>query len=249
LLRHAPRADSGVLYHLEGRPEVWVETMYMVLPFLAVTGDFAPADMQYRMHRQHLWHEHTGLYGHRYDVEADAWVRDVPWASGNGWVAAGLARALHVGGDAVPAEMRGRWRSQARDLLDACSPHARADGRFHDVLDDSTTFVDGAAGLMLAYAAYTGVADRWLTEEYASRADAWADGAMAFVDRSGLVREVCGAPTFDRQGTSAEAQAFAIMALAARRRLAASRGAALVPQSSSSSSTASSRGALTDTSA
>jgi len=223
LLRHAPRAESGVLYHLEGRPEVWVDTVYMVVPFLAVTGDFAPADMQYRMHRQHLWNPETGLYGHRFDVEADAWVRDAPWASGNGWVAAGLARALHIGGDSVPPEMRGRWRAQARALIDACTPHARADGRFHDVLDDPSSFVDGTAGLMLAYAAHTGIVDGWLPETYARRADTWMDGALARVDDLGLVREVCGAPTFDRQGTSAEAQAFAIMALAARSRADATR--------------------------
>lgn len=216
LLRHAPRADSGVLYHLADRPEVWVDTVYMVVPFLTDTGDFAPADMQYRMHRELLWHPGSGLYGHMYNVEADAWVRSVPWASGNGWVAAGLARALRNPG--IPGPMRNRWESEARELLEAVTPFARQDGRFHDVLDDTATFVDGTAGLMFATAAYTGVADGWLGAHYVAAADAWAGGALAFTDTSGLVREVCGAPRFEAQGTSAEAQAFAIMALAARRR-------------------------------
>lgn len=220
LLRHAPRAHSGVLYHLGGVPEVWVDSVYMVVPFLVSTGDFAPADMQYRMHREHLWHADTGLYGHRFDVDAGAWVRADAWASGNGWVAAGLARALHLGGDATPMEMRVRWQRETRELLDAVAPHTRPDGRFHDVLDDESTFVDGTAGLMLAYASFTGVADGWLGPEYAERAERWCDGALTHVDASGLVREVCGAPRFDTQGTSAEAQAFAIMALAAHRRLA-----------------------------
>jgi unsaturated rhamnogalacturonyl hydrolase len=35
------------------------------------------------------------------------------------------------------------------------------------------------------------------------------------VDESGLVRDACGSPTFDRAGTSAEAQAFHLLARAA----------------------------------
>lgn len=220
LLRDSPRADSGVLYHLDGSPEVWVDSVYMVVPFLTSTGDYAPADMQYRMHRQHLWNPETGLYGHRYNVELKAPVRDAPWATGNGWVAAGLARALHVGGDGVPVPMRTRWCDEARDLLSACAEHERPDGRFHNVLTDDATFVDGTAGLMLAYAAFTGVADGWLDTAWTDRAARWLDAALDRVDRAGLVQEVCGSPHFDKQGTSVEAQAFALMALSAQARAA-----------------------------
>lgn len=219
LLRWSPRDDSGVLWHLRDLEEVWVDSVYMVVPALVVTGDFAPADMQYRMHREHLWDETTGLYGHRRNTITGEAVRMVPWATGNGWVAAGLARALRLGGDSTPAEMRGRWQAQTRELLDRCAEFARPDGRFHDVLDDPQTFVDGTAGLMLAYAAFTGVADGWLDAEYAERAAKWADAALAHVDANGLVQAVCGAPHFDRQGTSAEAQAFALLAMTARERV------------------------------
>lgn len=219
LLRDSPRADSGVLFHLDGRDEVWADSVYMVVPFLVITGDLAPADMQYRKHRELLWNPDTGLYGHRHNPVTHIAVREVPWATGNGWVAAGLTRALRVGGETIPAEMSSRWRHQAGELLAACAPFARPDGRFHDVLDDPTSFVDGTAGLMLAYAAFVGVAEGWLEPEWAERADHWCDGALAFVDEYGLVREVCGAPHFDRQGTSAEAQAFALLALSARERV------------------------------
>jgi unsaturated rhamnogalacturonyl hydrolase len=40
-------------------------------------------------------------------------------------------------------------------------------------------------------------------------------GARAQMDRFGYVQHVCGAPNFDRSGTSTEAQAFAIMMEAA----------------------------------
>jgi len=43
--------------------------------------------------------------------------------------------------------------------------------------------------------------------------------ARAQMDRFGYVQHVCGAPDFDRSGTSTEAQAFAIMMEAAGRKL------------------------------
>lgn len=218
LLRYSPRDDEGVVWHLEGREEVWVDSIFMVVPSLVITGDVAPADMQYRMHREHLWDLEQGLYRHRVNTVTGDRVRDAFWASGNGWAAAGLARALHLGGEGVPVEMRGRWRRETGSLLDAVAAHEDA-GRFHDVLDDPTTFTDGTAGLMCAYAAFTGVADGWLPAEYAERARRWCDAALDRVDGAGVVRDVCGAPHFDRPGTSAEAQAFALLALAARDRL------------------------------
>jgi len=218
LLRYAPRNDDGVLLHADNPAQVWADSVYMIVPALAVCGDFAPADMQYRMHRQLLWHEQTGLYGHRFDVDSHTWVRPQAWACGNGWIAAGITRALHIGGENVPVEMRSRWQRQMRELIDVCSAHVSADNRFHDVLDDPTTFLDGTAGLMLAYAVHTAVADGWLDYAYAQRADLWIEGSLSHVDDAGLVRDVCGAPHFDRPGTSPEAQAFAIMALAAAAR-------------------------------
>ncbi len=217
-LRYSPRDDAGVVWHLDGHAEVWADSIYMVIPMLVLTGDMAPADMQYRMHREHLWDERTGLYGHRTNTVTGTRVREARWASGNGWAAAGIARALHIGGDAVPAEMRGRWQGNTRDVLDSIMKHEAADGRFHDVLDDPATFTDGTAGLMFAYAAFTGVADGWLPAEYASHATRWLQGALARVDAAGVIHGVCGAPHFDREGVSAEAQAFAIMAVVASER-------------------------------
>ncbi len=217
-LRYSPRPDSGVLFHLTGADEIWIDTLYMVLPALAVTGDFAPADMQYRMHREHLWNPTTGLYWHRADPLSGEVLRREAWASGNGWAAAGLARALRIGGVGVPPEMRLRWQSQARELLEAVSAWETPDGRFHDVLDNPATFTDGTAGLMFAYAAFTGVADGWLPRSYAETASRWMEAALAQIDRDGVVRGVCGAPHFDQDGTSVEAQAFALLALSAQMR-------------------------------
>ena len=219
-LRWSPRDDEGVVWHLPAAEDVWVDSIYMVVPLLTLTGDVAPADMQYRMHREHLWDEGSGLYRHRVNTVTGERVRGAFWATGNGWAAAGLARALRIGAGRVPPEMRGRWQSQTRELLDAVARWETVDGRFHDVLDDPESFTDGTAGLMYAYAALTGVADGWLPASYVDSASRWMVAALGVTDEAGVVRGVAGAPHFDRVGASAEAQAFALMALAARARVA-----------------------------
>ncbi len=140
-LRYSPRDDEGVVWHLADRTEVWVDSIYMVVPLLVLTGDVAPADMQYRMHREHLWNEATGLYSHRVNTVTGERVRDEPWASGNGWAAAGMARALHIGGEALPTEMSKRWQGQhagpagcdvgPRDSPRALPPCARRSLKLH----------------------------------------------------------------------------------------------------------------------
>ena len=72
---------------------------------------------------------------------------------------------------------------------------------------------------MFAYGAFTGVADGWLSSSWITAAERWMSAALGYVGSDGLVREVCGAPHFNKQGTSAEAQAMAIMARQASRRL------------------------------
>lgn len=204
---------------MEGRTEVWADSVYMVVPFLVTIGRADEAEAQYRLHRERLWDEGAGLWGHIFDDSDSRWVREDRWASGNGWVAAGLARALRIGAGWLDADVKAGWREDVEALLTAVGSHERDDHRFGNVLDDPESFADGTAGLMFAYAAMTGVADGWLEGEWSGRARLWVDAALARVGEDGLLREVCGAPRFDRQGTSAEAQAFALMASTAAGRI------------------------------
>ena len=206
LLRGAPRAADGTIFHVLGGAEVWADTVYMVVPFLALTGHLDEAVRQVDGHRERLCRD--GLYS---AVEGR---RPEHWGGGNGWVAAGIARAVRL----APALGATRLPSHAREVLDACLRFARPDGLFHDVVDDSATFPETNAAQMFAYAAFTGVADGWLPASYADRARELFAAAAREVDEDGLVRNACGSPSFDRPGTSAEAQAFHLLAGAAQSR-------------------------------
>jgi unsaturated rhamnogalacturonyl hydrolase len=214
LANHAPRAADGTLFHLLGSRQVWADTVYMVVPLLAVAGRTDLAVAQVDGHRRRLHDSGSGLYAARWDEDAGVRHRPEHWATGNGWVVGGIARALHL----VPAWPSGagdRLADHARRVLDACLVHRTADGLFHNVLDDPTTFPEANVAQMLAYTALTGAADGWLPGRYAGIGRDLLATADRLVDGRGYVTQVCGSPDFEGPGTSSEAQAFHLLAHAA----------------------------------
>lgn len=227
-----PRTEDGTLFHLIGGREVWSDTVYMVVPLLAAVGDVGGAHRQLAGHRHRLFDPHHTLYAARWDEDSQRLSLPALWGTGNGWVAAGLARALrHLSdrdskssdsksSDSMSSDFERDATAHAREVIDACLSHRRPDGLFHDVLDDPSTFVEANLAQMLAYAIFSGVADGWLPGEYAETGGSLLACAQANIDADGLVTGVCGAPYFDRPGVSAEAQAFFLLASGAAQRLA-----------------------------
>jgi rhamnogalacturonyl hydrolase YesR len=216
LVHDAPRTADGTLHHLATEPQVWIDSMYMAPPFLTVAGQPRAAVRQIEGMRLLLWLPEQQLFAHQWDDGAQVFLRKAPWGVGNGWAAAGMARVIR----GLPSEMsieRSRLAGYVREVVDGCLAHQRADGLFHDVVDDPSTFVETNLAQMLAYTLYRGVAGSWLDAAYLADADRMRRAAHAKVDEYGLVQGVCGAPHFDRPGTAPEGQAFFLLMEAAYR--------------------------------
>jgi len=209
-----PRAADGTLFHLTGSEQMWTDSVYMLVPALFRLGRPEVAMSQLAGHRARLQLD-DGLYAARWDEPTAHLVLGARWATGNGWVAAGLARAWR---EDAAEPYRDELAAQAREVIEACLRHRRADGLFHDVLDDPRAFVDASAAQMLAYAVLSGVADGWLDRSWLEVGRDLRGAAARGVDDLGFVRPVAGSPHFDRPGRSAEAQAFYLLALAAEER-------------------------------
>ena len=217
-LQLAPRSADGVLFHLVPNPdgEHWSDSAWMAPPFLAVAGQPAEALRQLRGLRARLLLPGRGLFAHRWNEAKGTFVRAAPWGVGNGWVACGCVRVMAHLPAAMQAE-REELAAWVRELLAACLALQRPDGLFHDVLDDPSTFVEVNLAQMLAWTIYRGVTAGWLDRGLLAKAERMRRAAVAKVDQSGYVQDVCGAPFFDRPGVAAEGQAFFLMMEAARR--------------------------------
>ena len=217
-MHDAPRSPQGVVYHFTHDRLIWVDSMYMLPPFLARAGEFDEALRQLDGYWDVLYNEDNGLLSHQWSDTEGRFHRKDAWAVGNGWAMAGMARVIALLPEGHPG--RARLIARVRQLITAALPHQMADGAFHDVLDDPSTFREVNFAHMLAYTVYRGVKAGWLDVSLLPNAEKARTAALAEVDAYGLVRHVCGAPYFDRAGVAPEGQAFHILMEAARAALA-----------------------------
>jgi unsaturated rhamnogalacturonyl hydrolase len=218
LLKTAPRTADGTLFHIDHKPQVWIDSMYMAPPFLAVAGVPAEAVKQVEGIRRLLWNPKSGLFSHIWDDGKKAFERKAFWGVGNGWAAAGMTRVVKALPDGMRSE-RKRLIGYIRQVLDGCLKYRRPDGLFHDVIDDPKTFIETNLGQQLAYTIFRGVKAGWLPKTYLREAEAMRRAARGKIDELGYVRDVCGSPTFEKPGTATEGQAFFILMEAAARDL------------------------------
>jgi len=214
LLKVAPRASDGTLFHITDAKEVWVDSMYMAPPFLVVAGQLDEAIRQIHGIKNRLWNSEKKLYSHIWDEDRKALKRAAYWGVGNGWAAAGITRVIRSLPESWAREKQ-ELALHLKDILDGCLAHQHRDGLFHDVIDQLDTFTETNLAQMLAYSIYRGVRGGWLPSVYKENADKMRSAVHQKVDASGYVQGVCAAPAFDRAGTAPEGQAFFLLMEAA----------------------------------
>jgi len=214
LMKTAPRASDGTFFHVTDAKEVWVDSMYMAPPFLAVAGQVDEAMKQIQGMKKRLWNSEAKLYAHIWDEDHKALKRSAHWGVGNGWVAAGITRVIRALPESRSSD-RQILESHVREVIDGCLVHQREDGLFHDVVDQPETFTETNLSQMLAYSIYRGVVGGWIPPTYKEYADKMRKAVHKKVDEYGYVQGVCAAPTFDYAGTAPEGQAFFLLMEAA----------------------------------
>lgn len=103
-LRKAPRNEEGVLYHLTTSKQFWVDSMYMLPPFLIAAGHVEEALVNFYGYWEVLFDRKAKLMHHMWDDEKKIYIRDAHWGTGNGWTLAAMARMIRL----LPAEYEDR---------------------------------------------------------------------------------------------------------------------------------------------
>lgn len=213
-LHLAPSNNEGVVYHFADSTQFWIDSMYMLPPYLASAGQYAASIKQIEGYCKRLFHPQKQMFSHMWDEQKQQYVREDAWGVGNGWAVAGITRVIA----ALPKE----YDSDRQKLIDLLIPlidtiltYMTPDGRFHDIIDNADTFLEVNLSQMLAYALFRGMKGGWLQADYLQYAEKLRDAANRELDQFGLVQNVCGAPHFDRPGVAPEGQAFYLLMEAA----------------------------------
>lgn len=218
LMTKAPRTDKGILCHNEvsfhqgfSPNQIWADSIYMAPPFLAEMGEIEEAFKQISGMYDYLINPKSGLLRHIFDAGTNLFVRDKLWATGNGWALMGMAAVSEKAQACNKNQIAKKLNAMSKNLLDNLLKYQLSDGRFHDILDDENSFVDGASAMMTAAYIYRSIKNKTLPESYKPYADKVLETMENYVDSYGIIHGVCGCPNFVSEGTSAESMAAYIM--------------------------------------
>ena len=175
-----------------------------------------PVGVNRCIYKKHLYDDKCNLFYHIYDVQQKRFVRKKHWATGNGWALLGLLRVMEEAERMPISGPAEQCRECFLELLNGMLHFRLGDGRFRDILDDETSFVDGTSAMMASAAIFRAAFDGILPDNICDIASLDIDTVSGTIDENGLLRQVCGCPDFQSEGTSAEAQAAYIMANAWR---------------------------------
>ncbi|SPO27348.1 uncharacterized protein UTRI_10465 [Ustilago trichophora] len=236
VMRRTPKSRAGAISHRYTYVALWSDAMYMMPPFLSFYGMITrnntllqAAYDQIRLYRDGMrltTGASTNLWGHIVLPDNRTWTDGGAWATGNGWVLAGMARTLAtIEQSQASLDMMQQkndivnWMSE---ILDASWP--LLDQRallFHNYMNDTSTFYDTAGTALIAYATYRLASMSPSHNKWISQADTVYRSVATALNPIGQFREgypVVDVLSFVRQGeTSSESLAFMMLMNAAKR--------------------------------
>lgn len=203
LLSFERTADGAIPHHdpkQAGMRSLWIDSVYMMCPFLArlgtLDGDeeaFDEAAKQLLVHAKHLQDPATGLFRHIWVETPNHYPQGAFWARGNGWAAAALVEVL----DRLPANHPDRddLVEMLRTLGEALIALQDGSGFWHNLVDDPNSPLETSGTTMFAYA-FTRALDLGLLEgeQYREAAVRALEASVRVVDDDGAVTRVAGPP-------------------------------------------------------
>ncbi|MCC2114021.1 MAG: glycoside hydrolase family 88 protein, partial [Hyphomicrobiales bacterium] len=161
-LRDSPRtSDGGVWARAEG-PELWIDFVHLMAPFMALYGKMAgdanavdEAFRQYRIHVGHLVDPAKKLARHAWCERPDHFPQSTFWSRGNGWLVCASVELLDIAPDHADARFVAKTCGEALEAIARCQD---ASGFLCHVLDDPRSNLEASGTLMFAYAAARAVA-------------------------------------------------------------------------------------------
>jgi unsaturated rhamnogalacturonyl hydrolase len=147
----AERSPEGALGHWLGSHQLWVDTLYMACPLLAASG--SPADLddaanQILLYAKRLQDPKTGLFYHMWDWQTNERSPSL-WGRGNGWVLMSIADTVEPMPQHHPR--RAPLTRVAQEMLRGLRATQNADGVWHTILDDPSSYPEASATAMVCY--------------------------------------------------------------------------------------------------
>ncbi len=137
----APRTKGGVLYHVKNNRQVWVDSIFMALPFMVLMGADLEAEQPFDGFYRILHDSETSLLSHIWDEATGDFAHRDFWDVGNGWAAAGMAKIIRFLPDSEDL-FKTKTIGMVTDIVDAVLKYRNDKYLFNNIIDRPETFVE-----------------------------------------------------------------------------------------------------------
>ncbi|MFZ5508425.1 MAG: glycoside hydrolase family 88 protein [Pseudomonadota bacterium] len=197
LVATARTSEGGIWARKEG-PELWIDFLYMMCPFLLLYGNLTrqptfvdEAYKQYAVHVRHLVDPYQSLARHAWCERPNHYPQSTFWARGNGWLVCCSVDMLTIAPEHPGA---GQVAETATKALKAMAAHQDSCGFFHHILDDAGTKFEASSTLMFSYAAARAAQLGLVDDSFLERAERALRVVAGSVPESGAVPGVAVPP-------------------------------------------------------
>jgi len=201
------RTDKGTIYYLEMTPQVWIDTVIMICPFLAKAGQLLDeprytkeAIKQLELHIECLKDPETGLFRHIWDEKKQKFYEGSLWGRGNGWMIASLVEVAEQLADDHPKKRKLITEIQrlAETLL-LCQDEEGFWRLFLDQVSENSK-VETAGTLIIAYGLSKAIRNGWIDTEFWEPIQSAFEAVIPCIDEDGKVTKASG-PTVNPKYT------------------------------------------------
>ncbi len=201
-----PRAGEGAIQHVvsgeENLGQIWDDTLYMAVLFLAKMGEVLGREeyiqesiRQFMVHIKYLTDRKSGLFYHGWTFLGKNHLGEALWGRGNSWYTAGLVDYLELlkENEGVRAVLLDTLQVQVSALAD-CQD---ASGLWHTLLDDKDSYLETSASCAFAYGILKAVRMGYLEEKFEAVGKRAVQGVLDQIAPDGTVEGVSyGTPVF-----------------------------------------------------
>ncbi len=152
-LHEAPRNENGIVYHVTRAPEFWLDSMYMLPPFLAIAGEYEEAIRQVRGYWDTLYNPEHQLMHWIWDDGKKQVARPNFRSICNGFAIAGIARVALALPESM-ADERDELVKKTMLVVEGMLRVTRENGYSHCTYDDPTTHVAMNGALIMSGVLY-----------------------------------------------------------------------------------------------
>ncbi len=184
ILSYKNRLPSGGIVHEPGTRQLWIDTVYMICPFMIKLGDNYKEEglKQLYIHIRYLMNPNVFLFCHAWDENTLSLTQHY-WARGNGWMLATLTEVIPY----VEEEDKTYLESIIKGMANSLSKLQDKTGLWHTLINMKDTYLETSGSALLAYGIQRAILLGILDKSYIDIVDKAFNGIKSRVSRDGEV--------------------------------------------------------------